>query len=106
MESVYGQDFENKALNIPALTNAYVQGYRDKEGEDKTARGLMVSPSRRQWFIDNIPAMDDKKFDKVLPNMGKFFGLEIIQNDKMPQNLGAMVDSEGSIISFIEFTEK
>jgi len=107
MEETYGKHWETRLeQSTPSITNAYIQGYKDKESEDKIARRLTVSSDRKQWFIDKFPSEEENEVDNLLPNMGKLFGIEIVSDKFMPDHLGALLDGEGNVISFLEFKEK
>ena len=105
LEETYGKNYEKKNLNLPSITNAYMQGFRDKEGEEKTAKVLAVSHKRYEWFKKVIPNKEEKEFDKVMGNIGNFFGIMIEKNKHMTDNIGAVLDGEGGVLSFIDFEE-
>ena len=105
MEKTYGKDWTKRGIVSPPITNAYIQGYKDKEDEDKTAKQLRVSQKRWLWFSEILKLKEEKEIDNVLGSVGKLFGIEIIKNDKMPDNIGAFLDGEGNVISFIDFKE-
>lgn len=105
MEQTYGKNWDKRGLGSPSITNAYIQGYKDKENEDKTAKRLVVSQKRWNWFKEILVSKDEKEIDNVVGNVGKLFGIEIVKNEKMSDNIGAFLDGEGSVISFIDFKE-
>lgn len=105
MEATYGKNWEKRGLGSPSVTNAYIQGYKDKQNEDKTARKLLVSYRRWDWFKGILESKEEKEIDNVLGSVGKLFGIDIIKNDKMSDDIGAFLDGEGNVISFIDFKE-
>lgn len=105
MESTYGKSWGKRNINKPAITNAYIQGYRDKEQEDKTVKAIYVSPKRKEWFKEQLEGISEKAIDKMGLNVGKFFEMKIVSDKKMPEHLGALIDGEGNVIGFIEFKE-
>lgn len=105
MEETYGKDWDKRGLGSPSITNAYIQGYKDKGNEDKTARRLVVSRKRWDWFKELLESKEEKEIDNVLGSVGKLFGIDIIKNEKMSDNIGAFLDGEGNVISFVDFKE-
>lgn len=101
MEKTYGKDWEEKLnLSHAAITNAYIQGRIDKENEDKTADRLLISQKRFDRFKEEVKNLVENSSEK---REHKVFGFDIMVEPKMPEHLGALVDGEGSILSFIEF---
>lgn len=105
MEKTYGKDWHKKNMNQPAITNAFIEGYKTKADEDKTASELAVSKNMAKWFSDNIDKIATK-VENDFPSVGSFMGLKVVGREFMPDHLGALVDSEGNILSFIEFEKK
>ena len=105
MERTYGKDWEKKNLNHSAITNAFIDGYKVKGDEDKTARELSVSKKRAEWLMTNLDKITQKVEDEF-PEVGTVFGLKIIGRDFMPDHLGALVDDDGKVLSFIQFEEE
>lgn len=105
LEATYGKNYEKRNLNLPSITNAYIQGYKDKEGDDKTARKILVSDKRYEWIKGILPPNEEKEFDKPMGIVGNFLGIVIEKNKNMTDNIGAVLDGEGGVISFIDFKE-
>lgn len=101
MEKTYGKDWEKKNLNQSAITNAFIEGYKVKGKEDKTARELIFSKKTAEKLIPEIDKMVEP-VENEFPTIGMFMGLTIRGVDYMPDHLGALVDDEGNILSFIE----
>ena len=101
MESTYGKKWEKRLMqSSPAITNAYISGYKDRGNEDITATKFLVSQKRFDRIGENVQsAGHEKDFEKL-------FGFPVEVERKLPDNLGCMVDGEMNVVSFIEFEEK
>jgi hypothetical protein len=106
MEKTYGKKWTERGIVEAPITNAYIQGYMDKEKEDKTASGLLVSHSTYQEIEEILIEKAEKLVDNDMPGMGKFFGITITKCDKMPDHLAALVDGDGNVLSIIEIKKK
>jgi len=104
MEKTYGKDWEKKNLNHAAITNAFVEGYKVKEREDKTATMLVFSKKTAEKLIPEIDKLCEP-VENQFPTIGMFMGLTIKGVDYMPDHLAALVDDEGNVLSFIEIEE-
>lgn len=95
MQKTYGKKWEEKELmSVPAITNAFISGYRVKENEDRTATIAIFN----QKVID--------KMDAERESIEKVFGLEVIVEKFVPEHLIVICDDEMNVLSFIDLNKK
>ena len=94
MEKTYGKKWSTRmTLSSSAITNAFIDGYREKEAEDKTASQVFFN----RKLID--------KMEEHKETFTEFFKLEIIVKDFMPEHLIAFVDDDMNVLSFIDLNK-
>ena len=105
MEKTFGKDWNKKNIHEPSISNAYIQGYRDKEQEDRTIREIRLSPKRYEWFKDQLNNLAGEVVDDF-KLIRSFTDIIVIPDRVINNDLGVAIDSNGDVVSFIEFKGK
>jgi len=95
LEKTFGKDWRDKnTLNTTTIFNAFISGFQHKERADKTAKKL-IYPRK---YVDKV--------EPYRETIEKKFGLEVIVKDDMPENLIALIDDKGNVLTFVEIDIK
>jgi len=95
MEKIYGEKWEDRLeYSSPAIMNGYIDGYCDKESEEKTATCLIYNRN----LVDILEPQRE--------SIEKVFKLKVKVENNMPKNLIAICDDDLNVLAFIDLNEK
>lgn len=98
MEKTYGKDWQKRNLNQASITNAFIEGYNSRDNEAKVATEISLSEKSEKILRQQV--------DRVAHPEGTFFGLRIVVREDMPDNMAALVDDEGNVLTHLYFNFK
>ena len=95
MEKTYGKKWrERLEMSSPAITNAFIDGYRYKESEEKTAKKVIYNRNM-------IDIMEPQR-----ETIEKKLRLKVEVKEFMPNNLIVICDDDLNVLLFIDLNKK